>query len=71
MGGVEVKLHSFFTSAPDGGESSNIVTPPLYKISHYPLNKSWVASSAVLCGEKKNPLPLPGIEPRIVQPVEA
>jgi len=32
-GGVEVQLYSFFTSAPDGGERSNIVTTPLYEIS--------------------------------------
>jgi len=70
---VEVYLHSFSTSALDGGKC------PTSYLSRFTPDKqtrtlllgAWMGPRAGLrrLGEEKNLFPLPGFETRIVQPV--
>jgi len=72
VGGVEVYIHSFLTTAVGGGEWSTsfpcCCTP--VKEPQYPLNRrldgahSWSGHF----GDEKNLLPLLGFKPQIVQP---
>jgi len=70
--GVESQLHSFLTSALDGGEWFN-----LRLVCFAPGERTWHPISGRLIGprrwfgrvgEQKNLMPLPGTEPRIVKP---
>jgi hypothetical protein len=68
-----VQLHSFLTSAPDGGERSNS-HPGRFNPEDIILGtegiESWVSPKAHLhILEKGKSLPLSAFEPRIVQPV--
>lgn len=65
-GGIEVKLHSFFASALDGG--APFAHPPWEKNHPYSLNKRLGRPQAlsVRFGKEKSLLLLPRIEPRMV-----
>ena len=73
VGGVEVQLHSFLTSALDGGESltSRSSRCALANEPRYPLNRRFGGprSRCRLFAKEKNILPLPGFEAEIVQPI--
>jgi len=69
IGGVEVQLYSFLTTALEGGAVG--VTPlPFFTPgkTRYPLYRGWVGPRAGLdmCGKSRPP---PGFHPRTVQPV--
>jgi hypothetical protein len=61
MGGVGLGLHSFFTSEVIGQHHAPAALPAERTIVPQ--------SVSVLFGRQKNLLRLPGIEPRIIQPV--
>jgi hypothetical protein len=69
--GVEVYFHAFLTSALDGGDWS-APRPGRFTPKARVLGTHWVGgwvSRSGRGGEEKNSQPLPGIEPRIIQPV--
>ena len=72
--GLEVQLNSFSASVLDRGVRS--FSHPrgftLMKDSQYSLNRrlSGLHRPSAYFGEHKNPLPMPGFELRVVQPVD-
>ena len=67
-----IKLHSLPTWPVDGGQWSNFTTRPIYprEEPRYPLT-TWLgrsSSQSAGSGEERNRLPLPGLEPRTIQP---
>jgi len=70
---AEVQLHSFSTSAPDGGKwsPSRIGLFTSGKKRRYPLKRMLGGphSRSERFGEQKTHLALPGFEPQTVQPV--
>jgi hypothetical protein len=71
--GSEVQLHSFFTSAVDGGEwsTSRLGYFMSGKEPRYPVDwrRGGPQKQSGCCEAEKNILALPEFEPRIVQPV--
>ena len=70
-GGVEVRLHSFLTSALDGDKCWTLRLDRYSsgKDTRYPSNRGLVGPQdlSVICGDDENILFLPGFGPRIVQ----
>jgi hypothetical protein len=69
VGVVEVKLHTFYTSALDGSQiyvPANLPLPTLFlkEIAHTHWTGCWLDASAVLAVMKRMiHMPLPGIKP--------
>ena len=61
---VEVQFHSFLAVALDGDEWSMS-----YPGHFTPRKEMWALSQSGQFEEEKNPFPLPGIEPQIIQPI--
>ena len=66
MEGAEVQLHSFLTSAIDGGQRS-ATCPGRYTPEPIEQVTGW-APEVWSFEEEKNLLPMPGFEPRDVHP---
>jgi hypothetical protein len=68
MGGVELKLHSFLASAPDGGEWSTS-RPVRFTPGTHRIEDGWIPKWVWTFWRRENLLLLTGFAPRTVQPV--
>jgi hypothetical protein len=70
---VEVQLHSFLTSALDGGPWPTFKLRPLYPRERTPVpteqQAKWAPEPFRCIGKEKNLSILPGVEPQTVRPV--